>query len=383
MLGRGAAAAPSPTPTRRGGGSAAPLLPLLLRQRRLAMQAAEAQQQCAAPTAAPAVATSSQRQSPSYCLFRNGAPVECALPAGAWLEAAPRGAYTTARTVGPEGDRVLKLASHIERLALSANLMAAADAQTVTAASAAADATSSGDGDGGGDGGGAAAPAPQQQQPLFSAEQLRPHVVACLGAAIAAFRRGDCGGGSGSGGGGGSGTNGSGEQEARQLKLTMLLTWGDAAGAGGRANQGGAGEGAPPPFDLWCHGEPLPPRPRPPVRVEVRGLPRSNARAKDSEWVRRRRALEASKPADANEVVLSSPDGRLMEGLSSNFFAVLDGAVVTADEGVLSGTIREIVLEASARLGGLGCRDVAGAAAIKQPPLVVMFQQPDGRGKQS
>lgn len=34
-----------------------------------------------------------------------------------------------------------------------------------------------------------------------------------------------------------------------------------------------------------------------------------------------------------------------MEGLSSNFFAIQDGALLTADEGVLSGTIREIVLE--------------------------------------
>ncbi len=38
------------------------------------------------------------------------------------------GAYTTARTVG-DGTRVLKLASHIERLAQSANLMVQSDEQ--------------------------------------------------------------------------------------------------------------------------------------------------------------------------------------------------------------------------------------------------------------
>ncbi len=36
--------------------------------------------------------------------------------------------------------------------------------------------------------------------------------------------------------------------------------------------------------------------------VQVKGAPRSNALAKDSEWVRQRKALEASKPADVNEV---------------------------------------------------------------------------------
>ncbi len=36
--------------------------------------------------------------------------------------------------------------------------------------------------------------------------------------------------------------------------------------------------------------------------VQVKGAPRSNALAKDSEWVRQRKALEAGKPADVNEV---------------------------------------------------------------------------------
>jgi hypothetical protein len=34
----------------------------------------------------------------------------------------------------------------------------------------------------------------------------------------------------------------------------------------------------------------------------ARGAPRSNAKAKDSEWVRGRQALEAGKPEDVNEV---------------------------------------------------------------------------------
>jgi hypothetical protein len=43
-----------------------------------------------------------------------------------------------------------------------------------------------------------------------------------------------------------------------------------------------------------------------------------------------------------------APDGGLMEGLSSNFFVLLGGKLVTAEEGVLSGTVRELVLQVAA-----------------------------------
>jgi branched-subunit amino acid aminotransferase/4-amino-4-deoxychorismate lyase len=46
--------------------------------------------------------------------------------------------------------------------------------------------------------------------------------------------------------------------------------------------------------------------------------------------------LEDSMPADVNEMVLCDDGGELLEGMSSNFFAVTkDGTLVTADEGVL------------------------------------------------
>ena len=46
-----------------------------------------------------------------------------------------------------------------------------------------------------------------------------------------------------------------------------------------------------------------------------------------------------------NEVILEGTRGELLEGLSSNFFVLQGGAVVTAEEGVLAGTVRELVLE--------------------------------------
>lgn len=53
---------------------------------------------------------------------------------------------------------------------------------------------------------------------------------------------------------------------------------------------------------MLAHVAPLPSRPPPPIKAVVRGAPRSNAEAKDSEWVRQRAALEKDKPDDVNEV---------------------------------------------------------------------------------
>eukprot|EP00877_Chromochloris_zofingiensis_P005400 jgi/Chrzof1/14861/Cz09g18230.t1 len=92
-----------------------------------------------------------------------------------------------------------------------------------------------------------------------------------------------------------------------------------------------------------------------------RGAPRHNAKAKDSEWVLQRQGLEQQKPADVNEVVLSTPEGHIMEGLTSNFFVLQGGSVVTADEGVLSGTVRELVLEV--------CLE-QGIPVVLQPPCI-------------
>lgn len=83
--------------------------------------------------------------------------------------------------------------------------------------------------------------------------------------------------------------------------------------------------------------------------ITCRGMPRVNAKAKDSEWVRQRKAWEVGKPADVNEVLLVSQGGQLLEGLTSNFFVLGPGwEVQTAEEGVLNGTVRELILEVRA-----------------------------------
>eukprot|EP00271_Cylindrocystis_brebissonii_P022477 TRINITY_DN8669_c0_g1_i1.p1 TRINITY_DN8669_c0_g1~~TRINITY_DN8669_c0_g1_i1.p1 ORF type:complete len:121 (+),score=40.19 TRINITY_DN8669_c0_g1_i1:382-744(+) len=45
-------------------------------------------------------------------------------------------------------------------------------------------------------------------------------------------------------------------------------------------------------------------------------------------------------------------DGSVLEGMSSNFFVVRGGAVMTAQEGVLLGTVREVALQVCKKLPG-------------------------------
>ena len=82
-------------------------------------------------------------------------------------------------------------------------------------------------------------------------------------------------------------------------------------------------------LDCFCHCAVLPPIPSPPIKVEIRGSPRSNAKAKDSEWVRDRKHLEDLKPPDVNEIILHDEKGALFEGSQTNFYAIQGGKVWT------------------------------------------------------
>ena len=71
---------------------------------------------------------------------------------------------------------------------------------------------------------------------------------------------------------------------------------------------------------------------------------RRNPAAKSSEWIHRRRALEAAQANDIDETFLLDPQGNLLEGASSNVYVVLAGELRTAPTGILAGISRMIVL---------------------------------------
>jgi len=245
----------------------------------------------------------------------------CTLPSGAWLQQAPRGAYTTCRTVGGAAS-IFELSFHIDRLITSSNLMLASDAKLHLPG---------------------AEEALKRISPAVETGALRPRLLRSLYDAIAAYREasGD--------------TNG-------EVKCTMLVTWGTAS-----PEQQGQTDNT---VDILTHATSLGAIPTPPIKIQIRGAPRQNAAAKDSEWVRQRRVYEDQKPADVNEVVLVDDEtGGVMEGLSSNFFALVDGKLKTAGEGILMGSVREAVLRVAER---------EGIPVVLEPPTVGEFDAWEG-----
>ena len=132
-----------------------------------------------------------------------------------------------------------------------------------------------------------------------------------------------------------------GDAAGREARVTVLATVEDAE------------------VHFYSHAGELPPPRRPPVAVEVRGSPRSDAAAKDSSWVTDRQGLEQLKGTDVDEIILRGDDGELLEGSQTNFYAVRDGALWTAEEGVLAGTVRSLVLRVCAE---------QGVEVVLQPP---------------
>jgi branched-chain amino acid aminotransferase len=75
--------------------------------------------------------------------------------------------------------------------------------------------------------------------------------------------------------------------------------------------------------------------------ITVSGLARRNPSAKTNDWLIDRSHFEL--PDGIYEGLLLTEDGFILEGFSSNFYAILDGELRTAGEGVLPGIAQQIV----------------------------------------
>jgi len=74
-------------------------------------------------------------------------------------------------------------------------------------------------------------------------------------------------------------------------------------------------------------------------------LRRDNPHAKDTRFISKADAAYRSLPPGVNEGLLVGDDGAILEGLSSNFFALKDDVLRTEEERVLLGITRSLVLE--------------------------------------
>jgi branched-chain amino acid aminotransferase len=80
------------------------------------------------------------------------------------------------------------------------------------------------------------------------------------------------------------------------------------------------------------------------VRCATVELDREQPRAKATAFIAPSREVKQHADPDVHELIRRDGAGRLLEGITSNFFAVLDGTLRTAEEGVLAGVTREVVL---------------------------------------
>ncbi len=90
---------------------------------------------------------------------------------------------------------------------------------------------------------------------------------------------------------------------------------------------------------------------------------RSNPLAKDTRFIATARDVYGRLPDDVEEGLLVAEDDTVLEGLSSNFFAVLNGRLRTEDARALHGITRSAILEVAA-----GVLPVA-LTAIHRPDL--------------
>ncbi|CAI5535062.1 unnamed protein product [Closterium sp. Naga37s-1] len=332
----------------------------------------------AAQRAEPGAAESA---APRSVLIQNGVAKVCQMSAADLLRSYPRGAYTTARTVGVHS--VLEFDMHVQRLVESAGLMGLA------VVPCGATGESSGHQEKGRDScrdspdapappvhtasASAAAAAAADSQLTF--KSLRPVIKSAFAQAIKEFLH--CNATlphatTSSTATASQATPAASTSAAASPPPTLAPPSSSSSSPSPFSSPSPSSSSRPPmevrltallappsspsstqPYDLFVHAAPLPPPPSPPVRVVVAGRPRKNPAAKDSAWARERAALEEVKRQQgAEEVLLVDSDGSVLEGSTSNFFAVeAGGVVVTAEEGVLKGTIRSLILSVCQQQG--------------------------------
>lgn len=100
----------------------------------------------------------------------------------------------------------------------------------------------------------------------------------------------------------------------------------------------------PPPAKLYADGV---------VLGYAAGLHRANPLAKTADFAsaRKQAAGEGARGADFYDYLMVNEQEEILEATSANFYAVRDGVLYTAGEGVLEGVTRRIVLELLAAVG--------------------------------
>jgi len=81
------------------------------------------------------------------------------------------------------------------------------------------------------------------------------------------------------------------------------------------------------------------------VRVMIVHLQRQNPLAKQTSFIEQAADLRQKLPVGVHEALMVGEQGEILEGLSSNFFAVKNSCLYTAGAGVLQGVTQRVVME--------------------------------------
>jgi branched-chain amino acid aminotransferase len=92
------------------------------------------------------------------------------------------------------------------------------------------------------------------------------------------------------------------------------------------------------PAEFYQHG----------VRCATTPISRHTPLAKSTDFIAPSRESKAALDPDIHELLIVSRAGEILEGISSNFYAVIDGVLRTAGKDVLAGITRNIVLQEAA-----------------------------------
>ena len=80
------------------------------------------------------------------------------------------------------------------------------------------------------------------------------------------------------------------------------------------------------------------------VKTITAQMQRNNPSAKLSNFIQSSQTARQRLQGGFEEILMVDESGNILEGLTSNFYAVMDGEIRTAGQGVLSGITRQIVL---------------------------------------
>ena len=80
------------------------------------------------------------------------------------------------------------------------------------------------------------------------------------------------------------------------------------------------------------------------VRCVTRTMHRNSPKAKLSQFMPKADEVRSTLPEGIHEAIMLTEDGAFLEGISSNFYAIMNAKVYTAEDGVLGGIVRKMVL---------------------------------------